>query len=91
MPGHTSYLVGSGKKPLLVLGDVTNIPLLFVRNPGWQAVFDTDGALAETNRRKIIDRAIAENLTGDRLSLQHAGCRHVKKDGSGYAFVPVKA
>jgi len=38
-----------------VLGDITNIPLLFVKNPGWHAVFDADCALAETNRRKIMD------------------------------------
>ena len=90
-PGHTSYLVGSGKKPLLVLGDVTNIPLLFVRNPGWQAVFDTDGALAETNRRKIIDRAMVENLTVTGYHYSMPGAGTFKKDGSGYAFVPVKA
>ena len=74
-PGHTSYLVGSGKRQLLVLGDITNIPLLFVRNPGWQAVFDTDGALAETNRRKIIDRAIEDKLTvtGYHYSMPGAG------------------
>jgi len=90
-PGHTSYLVGSGKKPLLVLGDVTNIPLLFVRNPGWQAVFDTDGALAETNRRKIIDRAMVENLTVTGYHYSMPGAGTFKKDGNGYAFVPVKA
>ena len=72
-PGRTSYLVGSGKQQLLVLGDITNIPLLFVKNPGWHAVFATDGALAETNRRKIMDRAYRV-----RLSLQHAGCRHLQ-------------
>ena len=51
-PGHTSYLVGSGKQQLLVLGDITNIPLLFVKNSGWHAVFDADGPLAETNRAR---------------------------------------
>jgi glyoxylase-like metal-dependent hydrolase (beta-lactamase superfamily II) len=90
-PGHTSYLVGSAKRPLLVLGDVTNIPVLFAKNPGWQAVFDTDGALAESNRRKIIDRAIAEKLTVTGYHYSMPGAGTFKKDGSGYAFVPVKA
>ena len=90
-PGHTSYLVGSGKQQLLVLGDITNIPLLFVKNPGWQAVFDADGALAETNRRKIMDRAIADKLivAGYHYSMPGAGT--FKRDGNGYVFVPVKA
>jgi glyoxylase-like metal-dependent hydrolase (beta-lactamase superfamily II) len=90
-PGHTSYLVGSGKRQLLVLGDVTNIPILFVKNPGWHAVFDTDPVLAETNRRKIIDRAVADKLTVTGYHYSMPGAGTFKKDGSGYAFVPVKA
>ena len=89
-PGHTSYLVGSGKQQLLVLGDVTTY-LLFVKNPGWHAVFDTDAAMAETNRHKIMDRAIADKLmvTGYHYSMPGAGT--FKRDGNGYVFVPVKA
>jgi len=90
-PGHTSYLVGSGKRPLLVLGDITNIPILFVKNPGWHAVFDTDPVLAENSRRKMIDRAIADKLTVTGYHYSMPGAGTFKKDGSGYAFVPVKA
>ncbi len=89
-PGHTSYLVGSGKH-LLVLGDVTNIPVLFVKNPGWHAVFDADGALAETNRRKMMDRAIADKLTVAGYHYSMPGAGTIKKDGNGYAFIPVTA
>lgn len=90
-PGHTSYLVGSGDRQLIVLGDVTNIPALFVKNPGWHAVFDSDAAMAETNRRKIFDRAIADKatITGYHYGMPGAGT--ISKDGNGYAFVPVKA
>jgi glyoxylase-like metal-dependent hydrolase (beta-lactamase superfamily II) len=59
-PGLTSYLVRSGNELLIVLGDVTNIPALFVKNPGWHAVFDVDAPLAETNRRKMFDRVVAD-------------------------------
>jgi len=90
-PGHTSYLVGSGKQQLLVLGDVTNIPVLFVKNPGWHAVFDTDAALAETNRRKMMDRAIADKLTVAGYHYSMPGAGTIKKDGNGYVFIPVKA
>jgi glyoxylase-like metal-dependent hydrolase (beta-lactamase superfamily II) len=90
-PGHTSYLVGSGKQPLLVLGDVTNIPLLFVKNPGWHAVFDSDPVMAETNRRKIMDRAIADKLTVTGYHYSMPGAGTFKKDGNGYVFIPVKA
>ena len=90
-PGHTSYLVGSGKQQFLVLGDVTNIPVLFVKNPGWHAVFDSDAALAETNRRKMMERAIADKLTVAGYHYSMPGAGTFKKDGNGYVFIPVKA
>ncbi|MGE0850530.1 MAG: MBL fold metallo-hydrolase [Hyphomicrobiaceae bacterium] len=89
--GHTSYQMGSGDKQVIVLGDVTNIPALFVKNPGWHAVFDSDAALAEANRRKIFDRVIADKVivTGYHFGMPGAGA--IKKDGSGYVFEPVAA
>jgi glyoxylase-like metal-dependent hydrolase (beta-lactamase superfamily II) len=90
-PGHTSYLVSSGRNQMIVLGDVSNIPSLFVQHPGWHAAFDVDGDLAEKNRRKMYDRVVADNvtITGYHFGLPGAG--KIKKDGAGYAFVPIKA
>ena len=87
-PGHTSYLVASGNQQLIVLGDVTNIPALFVKNPGWHVVFDANPGLAEENRRKMFDRVVADKITitGYHYGLPGAGT--IQKDGSGYAFVP---
>ena len=88
-PGHTSYLISSGGKQLMVLGDVSNIPALFVTNPDWQAAFDQDANVAQTNRHKIYDRVVADKamITGYHFGLPGAGT--IKKDGKGYAFVPV--
>jgi glyoxylase-like metal-dependent hydrolase (beta-lactamase superfamily II) len=89
-PGHTSYLVSSGKSQLLVLGDVTNLPAINVANPDWSIGFDADKAAAAATRKKIFDRAIADKLimTGYHWGMPGAGT--VQKDGSGYAFVPQK-
>ncbi len=89
-PGHTSYLVTSGKKQLMVLGDVTNIPAINVANPDWSIAFDNDKAMAAATRRKVFDRAIADKIvmTGYHWGMPGAGT--VQKDGNGYAFVPVK-
>jgi len=90
-PGHTSFLVSSGGKQLMVLGDVSNIPALFVSHPDWHAAFDQDAPLAQTNRHKMYDRVVADNtmITGYHFGLPGAGT--IKKDGNGYAFVPVSA
>ena len=88
-PGHTVYLVGSGKDQLLVLSDTSNIPALFVRNPGWHAIFDSDAAMAEATRRKLFDRAIADNaiITGYHYGMPGAG--RLAKDGAGYTYAPL--
>lgn len=88
-PGHTTYLVGSGKDQLLVLADITNIPALFVKNPGWHAVFDSDPQAAEASRRRMFDRVIADKaiMTGYHYGMPGAG--RIEKDGNGYAFVPL--
>jgi hypothetical protein len=74
---------------LIVTGDLTNIPALFVTNLGWHAAFDQDPQLAEKNRRTLFERAMEEDavLTGYHWGMPGAGT--IKKDGNGYALVPV--
>lgn len=90
-PGHTAYLVGSGSNQLIVSGDLANIQALFVKNPGWHAAFDQDAAMAEKSRRELFERAVKENavVTGYHWGMPGAG--QIKKDGNGYAMVPVSA
>ncbi len=87
-PGHTTYVV-NGDKPFMVLADLTNIPALFVKNPGWHAQFDGDAAMAEGNRRKLFDRAIADKAIVSGYHYGMPGAGTIEKDGAGYAFVPV--
>ncbi len=88
-PGHTSYHVSSGDRQLFVLGDVSNMPALFLRNPGWHIMFDADPSKAEEVRRATMERAIAESamIAGYHYPFPAAGT--VVKEGEGYTFVPV--
>lgn len=88
-PGHTSYLLGSGNAQLLVLGDLTSIPAVNMRNPGWHIVFDQDAQMAEATRRRTFDRAIADKIvcTGYHWGMPGAGT--IAKDGGGYVLQPV--
>lgn len=90
-PGHTSYDLSSGNAKLIVTGDVTNIPALFMKNPGWHAAFDQDAAMAEGARKKLFAQAVADGavLTGYHWGMPGAGT--IKKDGDGYVLVPVSA
>lgn len=88
--GHTVYHVSSGSAQLYVVGDIANIPALFVTNPGWHAVFDADPKLAEANRRKVFDRVVADGamIAGYHFGFPNVG--KIAKDGSGYAFTAVE-
>jgi len=46
--GHTSHVVASGSSKVFVQADVTHVPYLFARHPGWHAFYDQDGPKAET-------------------------------------------
>jgi glyoxylase-like metal-dependent hydrolase (beta-lactamase superfamily II) len=89
--GHTSYHLGSGGSQLIVLGDVTNMPALFLRNPEWIVAFDTDPAQADATKRKIFDRAIADKATITGYHYGSPGAGTISRDGKSYVFTPVKA
>lgn len=86
-PGHTSYLVSSGAAQFMVLGDITNIPALNLRNPGWHIAFDQDAQMAEATRRRMLDRVIADKIMCSGYHWGMPGCGTIAKDGNGYALV----
>lgn len=88
-PGHTSYLVSTGNAQLIVLGDVTNIPPMNLRNPGWHLSYDQDAQVAEATRRRTFDRVVADRIvcTGYHWGMPGAGT--IEKDGGGYVLKPV--
>jgi len=89
--GHTSYHLSSGNQQLIVAGDVTNIRALTMANTGWHIVFDADPVVAEAGRRKLFERAVAENITVTGYHWGFPGAGTIAKQGNGYALVPVKA
>ncbi|MCB1549842.1 MAG: MBL fold metallo-hydrolase [Hyphomicrobiaceae bacterium] len=88
-PGHTSYMLGSGSGQFMVLGDVTSIPAVNMRNPGWHVMFDQDAKMAEATRRRTFDKAVADKIICSGYHWGMPGAGSVVKDGNGYAFVPV--
>lgn len=89
-PGHTAFMLASGSARQLIMGDTANHPALFVRNPGWSAVFDMDAEQARETRVKMLDLAAAERL---QVSFYHApfpAAGHILKGADGYRFVPIQ-
>jgi glyoxylase-like metal-dependent hydrolase (beta-lactamase superfamily II) len=89
-PGHMSHMVTSGSGRLLVQADVTaGAASLFVRNPNWQLVFDSDKMLAAETRRKIYDMAAADKIPVHGFHFSFPSTGFIEKAGNGYRFVPV--
>ena len=87
-PGHTSFVVSSGSGKVFVQSDVTHVPYLFVRNPGWHAFFDQDADMAEKTRRRVYDMMVAEKLLVQGFHYPFPGLGHVVKEGDGYRVIP---
>jgi glyoxylase-like metal-dependent hydrolase (beta-lactamase superfamily II) len=85
-PGHTSFVIASGNAKVLVQGDVSGPPVLFVRNPHWHSSFDADPQVAEATRRKLYDMAATERMPIIGYHAPFPGVGYVAKDGTGYRY-----
>ena len=88
-PGHSAFLVTSGKDQLMVSNDAMYVPALLAPHPDWQGAYDQDGATAVTTRRKLMDRVIADKMMVCGAHFPFPGRGTFTKDADAYAFVPL--
>jgi len=88
-PGHSAFLVTSGKDQLMVSNDAMYVPALLAPHPDWHGAYDQDGATAVTTRRKLIDRVIADKMMVCGAHFPFPGRGAFTKDGDVYAFAPL--
>jgi glyoxylase-like metal-dependent hydrolase (beta-lactamase superfamily II) len=88
-PGHSLFLVTSGKDQLMISNDTMYVPGILAPHPEWQGAYDQDGPLAVETRRRIIDRVIADRMQICGAHFPFPGAGTFVKDGAAYAFTPV--
>ena len=88
-PGHSAFLVTSGKDQLMVSNDTMYVPALLAPHPEWQGAYDQDGPTAVATRRKLIDRVIADKMMICGAHFPFPGAGVFARDGNAYAFTPV--
>lgn len=88
-PGHSAFLVTSGKDQLMVSNDTMYVPALLAPHPEWQGAYDQDGPMAIATRRKLIDQVIADKMQICGAHFPFPGAGTFVKDGNAYAFTPV--
>lgn len=88
-PGHSAFLVTSGKEQLMVSSDTMYVPALLAPHPDWMGTYDQDGPMAIAARRALIDRVIADKMQICGAHFPFPGAGTFVKDGNAYAFTPV--
>jgi glyoxylase-like metal-dependent hydrolase (beta-lactamase superfamily II) len=86
-PGHTSFVIASGNKRVLIQGDIALAPDIFVKNPDLQILFDNDKEVAVATRKKIYDMAVAEKLPVIGYHFPFGTVSYVEKAGNGYRLI----
>jgi glyoxylase-like metal-dependent hydrolase (beta-lactamase superfamily II) len=87
-PGHTTFMVNSGREQLLIWGDTVHVPEVQTARPEVCMEVDTDQDAAAASRRKVFDMAATDRLLVTGMHLHYPGFAHLARDGSGYRLIP---
>ena len=89
-PGHAVFLMESEGEKLMVIGDLLHAAAMQFPMPEVCARFDMDAAEAVKARRRILDKAVAENIPVAGMHIPSPGIGFVKKNADGgYRFLPI--
>lgn len=86
-PGHIAIAVGSGKERFTFVGDTSNYPPLFVRQPHWQVMFDMNPEQATTTRKALFTQLAQEGGWVGDFHYPLPGFWHLRTLGEGFDWV----
>jgi glyoxylase-like metal-dependent hydrolase (beta-lactamase superfamily II) len=87
-PGHTAYLVASGKDQLMIWGDTVHVPEVQTAFPEAGMAFDTDLAAAAAARKRMFDRVSADGILIAGMHLHFPAFSRLARRGGAYALYP---
>lgn len=87
-PGHSGYLIESGRDRLLIWGDIIHIPEVQFARPEIVMVPDLDPDAAAASRRRVLDMAAQEKLLVTGMHMHFPGFSHVTREGGAFRHHP---
>ena len=87
-PGHSGYLLASGKETLLIWGDIIHVPEIQVPRPEVTMAFDVDPGQAEATRRRVFDMVASDGLATAGMHMHFPGFLHLRRRGEGFELLP---
>jgi len=88
-PGHSTYLVESQGQKLVLWGDLMHVAAVQFAQPSVTIQFDTDSKAAAAQRKLAYADAARQGYLVGSAHLSFPGLGHLRRDGAGYAWVPV--
>jgi glyoxylase-like metal-dependent hydrolase (beta-lactamase superfamily II) len=88
-PGHTGWLIQSGRGSLLIWGDLVHLASIQIARPDTGLVYDVDPQAACAARLRMFDRVAADKLTVAGAHLDFPGFGTIVRKGTGFAFEPM--
>src|SRR3989442_755685 len=87
-PGHTGWLIQSGKDGLLIWGDLVHLAAIQIPRPDTGLVYDVDPQVACATRRRMFDRIAADKLRVGGAHMDFPGLGAIVRKGAGFGFEP---
>jgi len=89
-PGHTAYMLESGRDRLIITGDFLHVALVQFPHPEISATYDMDQNAAANSRKQIMEYAAKHRIPIGGMHIVYPGIGNVEVDGNGYRFVPLR-
>jgi glyoxylase-like metal-dependent hydrolase (beta-lactamase superfamily II) len=86
-PGHSGYMITSGDKSLLYVGDSMHHSIVSVQKPDWACGFDGDAKAAAESRGALLSRLAASGQRVYSVHFPFPGVGKIEKRGEGLVWV----
>ena len=83
-PGHTSWVVSSGKHSAIMWGDIVHLQKVQMARPDVTVTYDLDGAMAAKSRARILDMCASDKPLVLGAHLEFPGFHNVVRRNGGY-------
>ncbi len=83
-PGHSTWLIRSAGKQMIVWGDLAHVPEIQVARPEVSMSFDYDPGMAAKNRTALLARILSEDMLVAGMHIHFPGFGWLMRDGTGY-------
>jgi glyoxylase-like metal-dependent hydrolase (beta-lactamase superfamily II) len=87
--GHTSYVIESQGKKLVLVGDLIHVSAVQLDHPMVTIAFDTDAKAAAASRIRVFNQAAREHTLVGAAHIAFPGVGHLRTAGKSYQWVPV--